>query len=140
MHQERPVADLVDLDTLDGADRVRDRRGMVRITGVDREVDRQHGGGGVHHVERDHDATDPTDRCRDAADRGRVASDDLEASWDGDYQRWTNTSAKTLNVRTDATHALPTAGQWHIRNVGANNLTITPAGGVTITPDEEPTE
>jgi hypothetical protein len=62
------------------------------------------------------------------------ASDDLEASWDGDYIRMTNTSAKTLNVRTNATHALPTAGQWHIRNAGATgNVTITPAGGVTIT-------
>jgi len=62
------------------------------------------------------------------------ASDDLEASWDGDYIRMTNTGAKTLNVRADATHALPTAGQWHIRNAGATgDITITPAGGVTIT-------
>jgi len=50
---------------------------------------------------------------------------------DGNYIRMTKATAKVVNIATNATTALPNDGEWHIRNVGANNLTITPAGGVT---------
>src|SRR3546814_772360 len=50
----------------------------------------------------------------------------------GKYQRWTNASAKALTVRPDSTEALPANGEWHIRNVGAADLTIVEGSGVTI--------
>lgn len=63
------------------------------------------------------------------------ATDDLESSWDGDYIRMTNTGAKVLNVRDDATHPVETGYMLGIRvSASTGNLTITPAGGVTITP------
>lgn len=58
---------------------------------------------------------------------------DLDAEDVGKYLRFTSATAKTLNVRADATHALPANGEWHIRNVGADNVTVVPAGGVTVT-------
>lgn len=58
----------------------------------------------------------------------------LEAADVAKYHRFTNTSAKTLTVRPQADHTLPDNGEWHIRNVGASNLTITPGSGVTINP------
>lgn len=50
----------------------------------------------------------------------------------GKYNRFTNASAKTITVRTNATHALTADAEWHFRNVGAADLTVSPAGGVTI--------
>jgi hypothetical protein len=61
------------------------------------------------------------------------ATDDLEAAWASDYTRFTHSAgAKTLNVRTNATHAVPTMAKFPGRNAAANDLTIAPAGGVTI--------
>ena len=50
----------------------------------------------------------------------------------GKYNRFTSTSAKTLTVQPDATEALDQDGEWNIRNVGANNITITEGSGVTV--------
>jgi len=50
------------------------------------------------------------------------------------YLRFTNTAAKTLTVRPEATEALDEDGEWHVRNVGTNDLTIVEGSGVTITP------
>lgn len=63
-----------------------------------------------------------------------TATDDLDPADSGHYQRWTDASAKTLTVQPEATTAQPANGEWHIRNVGANNLTIVAGSGVTITP------
>lgn len=62
-----------------------------------------------------------------------TASSDLDAGWASDYTRFTHSAgAKTLNVRTNATHAIATMSKFPGRNAAANNLTIVPAGGVTI--------
>lgn len=50
------------------------------------------------------------------------------------FQLWTSNSDKVLTVRPNATHALPTDGEWYIRNVGTANLEIDEGSGVTITP------
>lgn len=50
----------------------------------------------------------------------------------GKYQRFTAVTAKVLTVRPNATHALTQDGEWHIRNAGAADLTITAGAGVTI--------
>ncbi len=60
------------------------------------------------------------------------ATHDLDAADAGKYHRFTSASAKTLNIRTDATHALPANGEWELRNAGTLDLTIVPAGGVTV--------
>lgn len=57
---------------------------------------------------------------------------DVVAADNGMYMRFTNAAAKTVNVRPESFAALPANGEWHIRNVGAANLTITPDSGVTI--------
>ena len=63
------------------------------------------------------------------------ASDTLAQADAGKYRRWTNTGAKVLNVATNATAAIVTGSEFHIRNAAASgDLTITPAGGVTINP------
>jgi hypothetical protein len=62
------------------------------------------------------------------------ASHDLLADNTGVYHVFTNTSAKTVNVRADATHELPAGYTVTGENLGANDLTITPAVGVTIRP------
>lgn len=59
---------------------------------------------------------------------------DLDAADAGSYIRFTNTGAKTVTVRDNADHALPAGGEWHIRNVGANDLTLIEDTAVTITP------
>jgi hypothetical protein len=59
---------------------------------------------------------------------------DLDTNDAGSYLRFTAATAKTMSVRADATHALLDDSEWHIRNAGAGNLTLSPAGGVTITP------
>lgn len=56
----------------------------------------------------------------------------ITASEAGSYIRFTSASAKTCTFRPQSTHALPANGEWHIRNVGANNLTLTPGAGVTL--------
>lgn len=60
------------------------------------------------------------------------SSHDITASEAGSYLRFTATSAKTCTWRPQATHALPDNGEWHVRNAGAGNLTLTPGSGVTL--------
>lgn len=57
---------------------------------------------------------------------------DLLADDNSKYIRFTNAAAKTVTVRPDATEALPANGEWHIRNVGAADLTIAEGSGVTV--------
>lgn len=52
----------------------------------------------------------------------------------GKYIRFTASGAKTLTVQPDATEALPTDGEWHLRNTGAADLTLVEDTGVTINP------
>lgn len=58
----------------------------------------------------------------------------LLADHNGAYLRFTAGTAKSITVRAEATHPLPGNGEWHIRNVGAGTLTLTPASGVSIAP------
>lgn len=62
------------------------------------------------------------------------ASVNLEAANANRYHRFTNTSAKTLTVRPNSTHALPANGEWHIRNAATSNLTLVAGSGVTLNP------
>lgn len=50
----------------------------------------------------------------------------------GNYIRLTGVSAKAVNIALDSTTALPDNAEWHFRNVGAGDATITPVGGVTV--------
>lgn len=59
-------------------------------------------------------------------------SHNITAAEAGSYIRFTSTSAKTCTFRPDSTEALPSNGEWHIRNAGTNNLTLTPGSGVTL--------
>lgn len=63
------------------------------------------------------------------------ASDTLAQADAGIYQRFTATGAKVLNVAANATAGITTGSEFHIRNAAASgDLTITPAGGVTVNP------
>lgn len=57
---------------------------------------------------------------------------DITAGEVGSYLRFTAVTAKTCTFRPQSTHALPDDGEWHIRNAGAGNLTLTPGAGVTL--------
>lgn len=59
-------------------------------------------------------------------------SHNITAAEVGSYIRFTSTSAKTCTFRPDSTEPLPANGEWHIRNAGTNNLTLTPGSGVTL--------
>lgn len=59
---------------------------------------------------------------------------DLLADHAGQYLRFTSVSAKTLTVQDNATEALPADCEFHIRNVGANDLTLIEDTAVTINP------
>lgn len=50
------------------------------------------------------------------------------------YLRFTNAAAKTFNVQDEVDEALPTDGEWHIRNVGVADLTIVEDTAVTVNP------
>lgn len=63
-----------------------------------------------------------------------ATSYDLLAADSRNYLRFTATTAKTLNVRPEATHAIPDNGEFNIRNAAAENLTIVAGSGVTILP------
>jgi len=58
----------------------------------------------------------------------------LLASQASQYIRFTAATAKTLTVQPDATEAMPANGEWHIRNVGAADLTLVEGSGVTLNP------
>lgn len=59
-------------------------------------------------------------------------SHDITAAEAGSYLRFTSGSAKTCTFRPESAHALPSNGEWHVRNAGAGNLTLTPGSGVTL--------
>ena len=59
-------------------------------------------------------------------------SHDITAAESGGYLRFTATSAKTCTFRPESTEALPDNGEWHIRNVGAGDVTLTAGSGVTL--------
>lgn len=50
----------------------------------------------------------------------------------GKYIRLTNSGAKTVTFRPDSTHLMPPNGEWHFRNVGTGNATLTAGAGVTL--------
>jgi Protein of unknown function (DUF2793)/Concanavalin A-like lectin/glucanases superfamily len=52
----------------------------------------------------------------------------------GKYQRWTNAGAKTLTVRPDGVETITQDSEFHLRNVGAGDLTISAGSGVVINP------
>lgn len=52
----------------------------------------------------------------------------------GNYIRLTNGATKTVTVDPESTTALPADGEWHFRNVGAGDATVTAGSGVTINP------
>jgi hypothetical protein len=62
------------------------------------------------------------------------ASSDLLATDAGKYLRFNAASAASLTVRPDATHALPANGEWHIRNIADDDLTLVAGSGVAINP------
>lgn len=57
----------------------------------------------------------------------------------GNYIRMTDASAKALTIDPESTTAQPAAGEWHIRNAGAGDLTITEGSGVTVNPPADGT-
>jgi hypothetical protein len=59
---------------------------------------------------------------------------DLLASHSGKYLRFTGVVAKTLTVQNDATEPLSADVEFHIRNVGAGDLTLVEDTAVTINP------
>lgn len=61
-----------------------------------------------------------------------ATSHDITAAEVGGYLRFTAATAKTCTFRPNSTHALPADGEWHIRNAGTGNLTLTPGAGVTL--------
>lgn len=63
-----------------------------------------------------------------------TADTDLLADHAGQYLRFTNVAAKTLTVQDNATEALPADCEFHIRNVGTNDLTLIEDTAVTINP------
>jgi hypothetical protein len=48
------------------------------------------------------------------------------------YRRFTNAGTKTLNIRTNTDHSMPSDGEWYIYNAVGAALNITPAVGVTV--------
>lgn len=60
------------------------------------------------------------------------AATNLTAAQVGLYLRYTSVSAKTVTVQNNATEAMPDNGEWHIRNVGASDLTLVEDTAVTI--------
>lgn len=61
-----------------------------------------------------------------------VTSYNLLAADVNKYLLFTAATPKTLTVRPDATEALPVNGEWHVRNRGAGNITLTAGAGVTL--------
>jgi hypothetical protein len=62
----------------------------------------------------------------------------VDSAHDGDWRRFTSTSAKTVTVRNETSgsvHPLPSFFELHLHNTAASgNLTITGESGVVITP------
>lgn len=49
----------------------------------------------------------------------------------GTYMRFTNAAAKAVTIEPEATNSIPADTEFHIRNVGAGDLTLTEGAGVT---------
>ncbi len=62
------------------------------------------------------------------------ASYDLHGSDVNKYLRFTNISAKTINVRPNTTEAMPQGATWTFRNANSSNVTLAEGAGVTINP------
>lgn len=61
------------------------------------------------------------------------AAHNILATEDMCYIRYTGTGAKTCTFRPDATEALPSFGEWTVRNAAeSGNVTLTPGSGVTL--------
>lgn len=59
----------------------------------------------------------------------------LDTATESAYHRFTFSGAKTVIIRSNATHALATDGAWIFRNQAASgDLTVAPGAGVTINP------
>lgn len=69
-----------------------------------------------------------------AVDTVTGTSANLMASQASKYIRFTSGAAKSLTVQPDATEPMPSNGEWHVRNVGASDLTFITGVGVTINP------
>ncbi|APZ81843.1 hypothetical protein vBEliSR6L_78 [Erythrobacter phage vB_EliS_R6L] len=67
------------------------------------------------------------------------ANSNLLASQMGGFLRFTAGTAKILTVQSEATEAMPENGEWHLRNVGAADLTLAEGVGVTIHPPSDGT-
>lgn len=52
----------------------------------------------------------------------------------GGYLRFTSATAKTCTFRPNSTEAITVDAEFHIRCVGAGDLTLTPGAGVTLNP------
>lgn len=69
-----------------------------------------------------------------------VVQDEPDAAYDvaaidmGKYIRLTGGAAKTINVRPEATEALPANGEWHFRNTNIGDATFVEGSGVTVNP------
>jgi len=61
-----------------------------------------------------------------------TTSNNLDATQTFQYRRYTNAGTKTLNIRTNADHAMPADGEWYVYNAVGAALSIVPAGGVTV--------
>lgn len=62
------------------------------------------------------------------------ADTDLLSTQQNGYLRFTNTAAKTLTVRDNATHAIAPNSRFKIRNAATSNLTLVEDTSVTINP------
>lgn len=75
-------------------------------------------------------------RAHVIADSG--ASHDIAADEVGSYIRMTSGHDKTVTFRPESVHALPTDGEWHVRNAASSgspapgNLTLVAGSGVTL--------
>lgn len=67
-----------------------------------------------------------------AAVQTEAADYTIDPAGAGHYIRLTGATAKVVNIALDSTTALPANAEWHFRNVGAGDATITPVGGVTV--------
>lgn len=59
---------------------------------------------------------------------------DVLAADQGKYIRLTGGAAKDINVRPEATEALPVNGEWHFRNTNIGDATFVEGSGVTVNP------
>ena len=61
-----------------------------------------------------------------------TASHNVDSANESGYHRFTFNGAKSVTVRPDSIHSLPSGGSWVFRNSNTGNLTIVADSGVTI--------